>query len=223
MKKAYLYDDKTKEFKSEVNAQLDPLESQNAGVEIYLLPGNATWLKPPTKEGYAAVWNGKTWDLVEDYRKKEYWLPTDKYGTPGREVKELGPLPEGATLTAPERTFEEVKSNKISSLKYERDRKEVEPISYNGYSFDYDDKARERINAAIIALDVQSAQTKAVESIDWTTADNNDVRVTADDLRTVIALVANRSNTLHVAYREAKKKVETATTKEEVEAVTLDV
>lgn len=221
MKKAYLYDDKTKEFKSEVNAQIDPLESQNAGKNIYLLPGNATWLEPPTKEGYAAVWNGEFWDLVEDYRKKEYWLATDKYGVPGREVKELGPLPEGATLTAPERTFEEVKSNKISSLKYERDRKEVEPITCNGNSFDYDDKARERINAAIIALDVQSAQAKSTASIDWTTADNNDVKVTADDLRTVIALVAKRSNALHVAYREAKERVEAATTVADVEAVEL--
>ena len=223
MKKAYLYDDKTKEFKSEVNAQIDPLESKNAGVDIYLLPGNATWLEPPTKDGYVAVWSGESWDSVEDHRKQKYWLPDDKYGAPGHEMKELGPLPEGATLTAPERTFEEVTSNKISSLKYERDRKEVEPIAYAGNLFDYDDKARERINAAIIALDVQTQQTKAVAKIEWTTADNNDVTVTADDLRTVIALVANRSNALHVAYRKAKEKVEAATTKEEVEAITLEV
>ena len=115
------------------------------------------------------------------------------------------------------------KPAKIAELKAERDSKEVEPITYNGNLYDYDDKARERINAAIIALDVQTAQTKAVASIDWTTADNADVKVTANDLRMVIAMVAQRSNALHVAYRAAKDKVEQATTVTEIEAVTLNL
>ena len=70
---------------------------------------------------------------------------------------------------------------------------------------------------------MQTAQTKAVASIDWTTADNADVKVTADDLRCVIASVAQRSNALHIAYREAKDNVETATTVADVEAVTLSL
>ena len=110
------------------------------------------------------------------------------------------------------------KPAKIAALKAERDAAEVEPITYNGNRYDYDDKARERINAAIIPLDVQGADA----SIDWTTADNQDVKVTADDLRCVIAAVAQRSNALHVAYRAAKDKVEQATTVADVEAVTLD-
>ena len=114
------------------------------------------------------------------------------------------------------------KPAKIAALKAERDSKEVEPITYNGNSYDYDDKARERINAAIIALDVQTVQAKATASIDWTTADNQDVKVTADDLRCVIAMVAQRSNALHVAYREAKAKVEQATIVAEVNAITLN-
>ena len=119
--------------------------------------------------------------------------------------------------------LEAAKTAKIAELKAESDAREVEHITYNGNSYDYDDKARERINAAIIALDVQTVQTKAVASLDWTTADNADVSVTADDLRCVIASVARRSNALHVAYREAKNKVEAASDVAEVEAVTLDV
>lgn len=111
------------------------------------------------------------------------------------------------------------KPAKIAELKAERDTREVEPVNYNGNSYDYDGKARERINAAIIALDVQGADA----SIDWTTADNADVKVTANDLRMVIAMVANRSNALHIAYREAKDKVEAATTIAEVDAVTLNL
>lgn len=219
MQKAYLFDEKTKEYKSEVNAQLDPLEFARAGKNIYLLPANATWDKPAVKDGCVPIWNGETWDMVEDNRKKEYWLSEDKYGAPAHEMKKLGPLPEGAMLTAPERTLAEVKADKVQSLKAERDNREVESITYNGNSYDYDDKARERINAAIIALDVQGADA----SIDWTTADNADVKVTANDLRMVIAMVANRSNALHIAYREAKDKVEQAITVAEIEAVTLDV
>ena len=115
------------------------------------------------------------------------------------------------------------KPAKIAELKAERDAREVEPITYNGNSYDYDSKARERINAAIIALDVQTAQAKATASIDWTTADNQDVKVTANDLRCIIAAVAQRSNALHVAYRAAKNKVEAATTVAEVDAVTLNI
>ena len=122
------------------------------------------------------------------------------------------------TVTHEEEPLEVIKQRKITELKYQRDKAEVEPIIYQGYSFDYDDKARERINAAIIALDVQGADA----SIDWTTADNQDVKVTANDLRMVIAMVAQRSNALHVAYRAAKDKVEQATTVADVEAVTLD-
>ena len=123
------------------------------------------------------------------------------------------PAPTDAELLAA------AKPAKIAELKAERDSKEVEPITYNGNRYDYDDKARERINAAIIALDVQGADA----SIDWTTADNADVKVTANDLRMVIAMIAQRSNALHVAYRAAKDKVEAATTVAEIEAVTLNL
>lgn len=130
---------------------------------------------------------------------------------------------DGRVYPKPAPTDEELlaaaKPAKIAELKAERDAREVEPITYNGNSYDYDDKARERINAAIIALDVQGADA----SIDWTTADNADVKVTANDLRMVIAMIAQRSNALHMAYRAAKDKVEAATTVAEVDAVTLNL
>lgn len=121
------------------------------------------------------------------------------------------------TVTHEEESLEAIKQRKITELKYQRDEAEVEPIIYQGYSFDYDSKARERINAAIIALEILGASV----TLTWTTADNKDVKVTASDLRGIIAQVALRSDKLHIAYRKAKEKVETATTKEEVEAINL--
>ena len=119
------------------------------------------------------------------------------------------------TVMHEEESLEVIKQRKITELKYQRDKAEVEPIEYNGHSFDYDDKARDRINAAIIALSLQGKGA----TIDWTTADNADVKVTADDLRCVIAAVAVRSNKLHTAYRTAKAQVEAATTKAEIDAI----
>ena len=123
------------------------------------------------------------------------------------------------TVRHEEESLEVIKQRKIAELKYQRDIAEVQPIEYNGNLYDYDDKARDRINAAIIALSLQGEGA----TIDWTTADNQDVKVTANDLRMVIAAVAVRSNTLHTAYRAAKEKVEAAQNKEEVEAIILNV
>lgn len=123
----------------------------------------------------------------------------------------------GVTVTHEEEPLEVIKQRKITELKYQRDKAEVEPIIYQGYSFDYDDKARDRISAAIVALEVLGASVTLI----WTTADNKDVKVTASDLRGIIAQVALRSDKLHIAYRKAKEKVEHATTKEEVETINL--
>ena len=123
----------------------------------------------------------------------------------------------GVTVMRAEEPLEVIKQRKITELKYQRDKAEVKPIEYNGNLYDYDEKARDRINAAIIALSLQGEGA----TIDWTTADNQDVKVTANDLRMVIAAVAVRSNTLHMAYRKAREQVEATSTAEEVEAVTM--
>lgn len=125
----------------------------------------------------------------------------------------------GITVMREEEPLEVIKQRKITELKYQRDEAEVTPIEYNGNLYDYDEKARDRINAAIVALSVQGTGADLM----WTTADNKEVPVNADDLRMVIAAVAVRSNKLHTAYRIAKEKVEAATTAADVEDVTFEV
>lgn len=123
----------------------------------------------------------------------------------------------GVVVAYVEEPIETLRERKIIELKYQRDTAEVEPIEYNGNSFDYDEKARDRINAAIIALSLQGDDA----NIDWTTADNVDVKVTANDLRMVIAAVAVRSNALHTAYRKAREQVEAAQSKTDIEKITM--
>lgn len=187
-KNVYRYDDKNY-FEHKIVLD-DTDRSPVSGA--WQIPAYCTEVEPPSeKEGFKIKWNGVGWEYEEDTKDKE-------------------PEP-------PKPTFEELKQQKIQKLKWERDRKEVEPIVYNGKLYDYDDKARDRINAAIIALDLQGEKA----SIEWTLADNSNVNVTANDLRAVIGAVAVRSNTLHVAYRTAKEKVEACKTEQELEKITL--
>ena len=130
-------------------------------------------------------------------------------------IEDKGDYYEVIAIPAP--TLEEVKTQKIADLKAERDALEVDDITVNGNTFDYDEKARERINNAIIALQVTGAE------INWTLADNQSVPVGAFDLIEVVARVAERSNALHIAYRNAKQAVLDAETVEDVQAVRLEV
>lgn len=131
-------------------------------------------------------------------------------------IEDKGDYYEVVTLPLP--TLEEIKQHKIAELKAARDTAEVEPIAYNGHLYDYDSKARDRISAAIIALELQGEGA----TIEWTTADNEDAVVTAQNLRAIVAAVAVRSNLLHVAYRKAKEQVEAAVTADEVRDVTMN-
>ena len=124
----------------------------------------------------------------------------------------------GVTVMREEEPIENVKQRKILMLKRQRDAAEVEPVEYGGYLYDYDSQARDRIAAAIIALDVQGDGAK----ISWTTADNEDAVVTAQDLRMIIAAVAVRSNALHTAYRAAKAQVEAAQSKDEIDTISIN-
>ena len=121
-------------------------------------------------------------------------------------------------VTNEDESLDSVKEHKILTLKIQRDNLEVEPIAYNGHSYDYDSKARDRISAAIIALELQGEGA----TIEWTTADNDDAVVTAQDLRMIIAAVAVRSNALHTAYRAAKAKVEAAQSKDEIDTISIN-
>ena len=110
-------------------------------------------------------------------------------------------------------SLDELKAAKLTELKAARDSRETSPIEYNDHLFDFDEKSYSRITAAIYALDVSGG------TIHWTTADNDTVEVSADDLRGVIASAAVRSNALHIKYRGYKERVNAAMNASEVRAV----
>lgn len=121
----------------------------------------------------------------------------------------------GVVVAEEEEPIENIRTRKIFELKRQRDAAEVEPVEYGGHLYDYDSKARDRISAAIIALELQGANA----GIAWTTADNQDVSVTATDLRAIVAAVAVRSNALHIKYRSLKAQVQACSSAGDVEAI----
>lgn len=156
------------------------------------------------EENYSNIY-----DLAEALAKEGVFIPLSLAEA---DLEELG-----VNVAETEEPIENIKQHKIMELKRQRDAAEVESIEYGGHLYDYDSKARDRIAAAIIALDVQGEGS----SISWTTADNDDAVVTVQDLRAIVAAVAVRSNLLHIAYRTAKKQVEAAQSKAEIDTISI--
>ena len=88
------YNKVTGEFLTKSVARENPLKND----EI-LLPANATKVVPPVAtENKTAVFNGASWDLVDDYRGTRYWL----FNNFGIEITKLNiTVPVAATTTAP--------------------------------------------------------------------------------------------------------------------------
>lgn len=118
------------------------------------------------------------------------------------------PAPTDAELLAT------AKPAKIAELKAERDSREVEPITYNGNSYDYDDKARERMRIAQQALSDNNIPNQL-----WTTYDNTQVELTVQDFKNINTLAAKRSGELHIHYNTLKQEVLACTTNEDVEKI----
>ena len=76
--KAYRYNSENKKYEGEATCQIDPLESEIAGKEIYLLPADCTYEVPPeAKEGFDIVWNGDAWEYKEQEKEPEPYIPPE--------------------------------------------------------------------------------------------------------------------------------------------------
>ena len=147
----------------------------------------------------------------DNYNMEEYSQCAEWWNNNNATIEDKGEYYECVVIPAP--ALDEIKANKINELKTARDTEEISPIEYGGYRWDFDDKAIQRINGAIIALGEN-------DTITWTSADNTEIRgVNAEDLRNVIKASAIRSNMVHVKYRELRERVERCETVDEVNAI----
>jgi hypothetical protein len=96
----YNYDSETKEYLNSNEANIDPLETQLQGEDVFLLPAFATYDEPPTAdENEKAVFGeDENWSVVSDHRGTEYW---DEDGV-SLEIMELDEsVPGNCTTEAP--------------------------------------------------------------------------------------------------------------------------
>ena len=69
---AYKFNPITKEYEGIQQAQLNPIQTEKQGKDVYLLPINSTFEIPPEKEeGKAIVFENDNWSLKTDYRGKK--------------------------------------------------------------------------------------------------------------------------------------------------------
>ena len=79
----YNYDAETGEYLGACEARIDPLESKNAGHDVYLCPANATFDAPPACGSQeAAVYDAAAgaWRIVPDLRGTLYYLDDGSTG-----------------------------------------------------------------------------------------------------------------------------------------------
>ena len=112
-------------------------------------------------------------------------------------------------------TLDEAKARYINTAKAYRDSQEVAPITYNGNTYDYDAKARERLLIARTAIE----DAGGTGTIDWTMADQSRVTIGLNDFKGINVTAAARSNTLHVNYTSTKTALLAATSIEELEKI----
>ena len=115
----YHYKKDTYEYKGSTVANIDQLETKRQKRNIFLIPANATTLKPPLSEiNKTLVFNeeNKKWAHVDDYRGVTYFLPNDANTYTITSIGER--LPKGALMEV-DPIIEE--KQKIANIKNKRD------------------------------------------------------------------------------------------------------
>jgi hypothetical protein len=101
MKHVYNYDTETFEFTGEQMADLDPEETKLKNRNVFMLPGNATFVEPPvTVQNKIQVFNTRTqkWAQRSDYRGTAHYSPDGEL----TQIREIGrKVPKTHTLKAP--------------------------------------------------------------------------------------------------------------------------
>ena len=230
----YKYDEITKEFIGIETAQLDPLESELQRKEVWLLPANTTFIAPLiVKDGYAQVFKDGVWNYVEDNRGKEYWLADDEYGTPAREMKELGAFPEGGVFEAPEKSFEALKEEKFNEIKNSyleelyapvwfeqtmaQPNGETGPKAYVGY--DTDQNSQIDFNSSYKRAQLKGSTLYNIYVNPDDLGEKEFTYHTPEMFDAALLAAGEYQEGVYVKYYTVKAQVEAATTKEELEAI----
>lgn len=219
----YIYDEKTKEYTGTQNAFIDPLETKKQGKDVYLVPANSTNIKPtlePSTDNNMLVFNGEGWELKPRFELNGIYNTIDNriYEFCEKNGYHLEQVENGFKICAPkEKTFEEVKSDKLSELtaitsKYDNQLVNNEMIIKSSLGFTINADLRSQNNLrGLIAL--------GIEPVNFMTADNSVKSLTLEQLNILLNECAQNGQHLYLLKWQYREQIEQAQTVEELNTI----
>lgn len=194
-------------------------------------PDNALLITPEFKDGFWPVLNaeGDGWTQAEDHRQKKdergsiiegsgtpYWLSGDSWDSQARYMDDIGPLPNGALLSAPEKSIGTIKEEKIQEIRRAFDNEESNGYvdSSLGFRADATRKSKADIDGLIQAMDAMDMQEVAFRDYD-----NLMRTLTFDQVRMLQLELIQKGLWNYSTKWGLEQDIYAAKNKEEVEAV----
>ena len=171
--KYYLYDEKTKQFITEQEGFLDPLETKAQGKNVYIVPPFSTTEKPnltSLKDNEILVFKDNKWQVEQEFyvgkivdcqgeRVSKYVTDNDltfEKCDEGFKIVEK-PAPK-------EKTLDELKEEKHAELKQiMRNKRQNVKVNYDNDTFDANEEAQANMIVLLKAFDL-GAQTVSIRS-----------------------------------------------------------
>lgn len=167
-------------------------------------------------KGSVLVLTDSKWVAIEDNRGVKYWLPEDTWNSKPREMKDLGPLPNGYTLIAPSKPLEEVRVEKLSELNNIWKSAEEAGVLQSSLGFPVD--ANERANRDVSGLISQMKMT-GLDKTQFCDANNDFHEVTLDNLKTMQLELIQYAQSLYATKWQLRAAIEAAKTVDELNAI----
>ena len=221
--KFYLYDEKTKQFITEQEGYLDPLETKAQGKNVYIVPPFSTTEKPnltSLKDNEVLVFKGDKWTVEQEFYVGKIvdcqGERVSKYVTDNDLTFEK--CDEGFKIVEKqikEKTLEELKEEKHAELKQiMRNKRQNVKVNYDNDTFDANESAQENVIVLLKAFDLGAPAVQIRSATEVTHPFDKDTcqQLSLVMLRAVQALYAE--------YWELKNRLAACETIAEVEAIT---
>lgn len=124
-------------------------------------------------------------------------------------------------------TFEPFKLNEYKqsakdTVNIKRNSLEQSTLTYNGHILQVDQLSVQRLTIAASTAQM-AIFAKTDFSAGWTCADNTTVQFTAKDFISILEALTAQANKLHIRGREFKDAIDAADTKDEIDAILINV
>ena len=237
--KFYLYDEKTKQFITEQEGYLDPLETKAQGKNVYIVPPFSTTEKPnltSLKDNEILVFKGDKWTVEQEFyvgkivdcqgeRVSKYVTDNDltfEKCDEGFKIVEK-PLPKEKTLEELKEQKHAAKIDEINAAKNHQ--LDTGGLEYEEDLFAYDDKALLRISGTILDWQDQiSRGTVQPEDIiqPWISKSNRVHPLSYDQLIELARLLRQEVQRIVFYGTYLEKLAQAATTLAELDAIVWD-